>query len=72
MSEEEIKGEPEPLFYESEARDIQLIVLMRIYDILMSDFILNNPEEGSKLYELHAAGGFLNPPPAYDASKIVD
>lgn len=68
MNEEE-QG---PLFDEATARDISLIIQMRIYDVLMSQFMLSHPEEADKLYNLHCEGGFLNPAPSYDPTKIVD
>ena len=47
------------------------IVLMRIYDILMSQFMLENPKDGEKLYELHKRGGLLMPEVDYQPSEII-
>lgn len=61
----------ETIFGDSPAQDISIILLMRMYDIMMSQFMLEYPEEGEKLYNLHAEGGFLNPTIGYDQSKII-
>lgn len=47
------------------------IVLMRIYDILMSKFMLENPKDGEKLYELHRRGGLLMPKVDYNPAEII-
>lgn len=64
-------NEEEVLFSKDDARDISVILLMRLYDIQMSQFMIAHPEEAEKLYNLHCEGGFLNPTPAYSQDKIV-
>lgn len=66
MSEEE-----DSLYSEQAARDVQTIMLMRIYDVLISQFMVEHAEEAEKLYYLHLNGGFLNPPPAYDPENFI-
>lgn len=47
------------------------IVLMRIYDILMSRFMLDHPSDGTKLYDLHNRGGLLMPPVDYNVEEMI-
>ena len=46
------------------------ITLMRIYDVLMAQYMADHPERGVKLYEIHAKGGLMGPPPAFDPEEV--
>jgi hypothetical protein len=64
-------GEFEPLFDPQEVPDMQILLLTRIYDILLADFMLRNNDEGIKLYDLHKAGGLLSPDLILNPDNIV-
>lgn len=42
---------------------VSLILLMRIYDVLISNLGTQNPQVAEKLIKAHEAGEFLSPPP---------
>ena len=46
-----------------ELMKMQLIVLMRIYDVLMTDMTERKPEIAKKLYMEHDAGRLMSPAP---------
>lgn len=60
----------EPFFPTDQVEDIKVITLMRIYDVLISIFMMDHEAEASKLVELHKAGGLLIPDPFIDPAEI--
>lgn len=63
--------EQESLFDPSQATDMQTILLMRIYDVLIADFCIRHPHEGTKLQNKHAEGGLVGSTLAFDPDKMV-
>lgn len=51
---------------------VQLIVLMRIYDVLMAQLTLSDQEMAANLLELHAKGQILGPLPSLDLRNPED
>lgn len=51
---------------------VQTITLLRIYDVMLADFVERHPKAGKKLLERHARGGFLAPPPAFNPDEVED
>lgn len=49
----------------------QLIVLMRIYDVLMADLTLKDADKARALLEAHAKGIIVGPVPAYNGVHLV-
>lgn len=49
----------------------QLIVLMRIYDVLMADLTLKDADKARALLEAHAKGIIIGPVPAYNGVHLV-
>jgi hypothetical protein len=49
---------------------VQTITLLRIYDVLIADFMARYPKAGEKLMERHARGGFMAPPPAFNPDEV--
>lgn len=49
----------------------QLIVLMRIYDVLMADLTVKEPSRARALLEAHAKGVIFGPVPAYNGVHMV-
>ena len=48
---------------------VQLIVLMRIYDVVMAIYTDIDKEGAKKLYDLHAQGKVLGSEPSLDLSE---
>lgn len=59
------------MFDEGQASDMSTILLMRIYDVLLCEFLLSHPEEGIKMHDLHAKGGLLGPMIALDPEEMI-
>lgn len=68
MAELEEQGN---LFEAAQAVDMQTILLMRIYDVLIADFSVRYPEEGTKLQNKHAEGGLVGSVLAFDPDKML-
>jgi hypothetical protein len=45
------------------------ITLMRIYDVVMAQFLADYPESARRLLQIHASGGLMGPPPGFDPSQ---
>lgn len=43
---------------------VQVIILMRIYDVLLVDLMARNPEAAVKISEFHENGEFVGPNPS--------
>jgi hypothetical protein len=52
-------------FAASNVHQAQLIVLLRIYDLLAVQGLSVNPEATRPILELHARGGIMSPPPYF-------
>lgn len=63
--------EQESLFDPSQATDMQTILLMRIYDVLIADFCVRYPAEGSKLQAKHAEGGLVGAVLSFNPEKML-
>lgn len=63
--------EQDSLFDSNQATDMQTILLMRIYDVLITDFCVRYPAEGSKLQAKHAEGGLVGSTIAFDPDKML-
>jgi hypothetical protein len=51
---------------------VQLIVLMRIYDVLMAIYNDTDKDAAGRLHDLHAAGGILGSLPYFDPERLPD
>jgi hypothetical protein len=71
MSEAPVEKNNDP-FTPENAPAVQLIVLMRIYDVLLGLFAEANKEHADKLVELHNNGGVLGPLPWLDLTSKED
>lgn len=49
---------------------VQTITLLRIYDVMLADFVEKHPKAGQRLMEKHAKGGFFAPPPAFNPDEV--
>lgn len=56
---------------ESDDSFAQLIVLMRIYDVLMADLTIKDASKAQALLEAHAKGIIVGPVPAYNGVHLV-
>lgn len=64
--------EAEDLFSPKNIGIVQTITLLRIYDILMAEFMDSNPAAASRMLERHKHGGTFTPPPAFDPEQMED
>ena len=44
---------------------LHFVTLSRIYDVLMADLGERNPEVMNRIFEVHASGGLVGPPPDF-------
>lgn len=63
--------EPKDVFDNDTSQVVQSIMLMRIYDMLTCIARGINPTEAQSVYEAHAAGKILGPPPSFDMADEV-
>jgi hypothetical protein len=70
---EEFSNEVEPDPFDAEnAPGINLIVNLRIYDVLMAILRESNPEVQKDLARIHASGKILSTAPMFDGTFITD
>jgi len=50
---------------------MQFIVLSRIYDVLMTQLMVDDAEKGEHLLGLHAEGGLLMPEPTFNGVFVT-
>lgn len=50
---------------------VTAITLLRIYDVMLADFMARHPQAGGRLMEKHARGGFMAPPPAFNPNEVT-
>lgn len=63
--EEESAAVPLNAFDKEYAHEVIIIQLMRIYDIMITQLSLINPEQANKLIELHEQGLSFMPAPSF-------
>lgn len=71
VNEQDASPEDSP-FSPGQAPGVSLIVLMRIYDVLMAQLTISNPEAASNLMEIHANGTIMGSSPRITGNFIYD
>lgn len=51
---------------------LQFIMLSRIYDLLMLDLDMRNPEAAKKVLEIHRRGALMGVPPVLNGEFLSD
>lgn len=65
--------EQSSIFPPEAVTDVQTIVMLRIYDVVMSQLMLDHPKQGQQLLDLHNEGGLiLHPDVRFDEEKIEE
>lgn len=59
-------------FAASNVHQAQLIVLLRIYDLLAVQGLTANPEATNQVLELHQRGGLISPPPYFIPPEDIE